>query len=296
MKEIFSEVNEIKKPDMNVAVINGYNDPDFLKYKDDIQNIQEKGEFLDYDSMKSFHFSSINGEDKFTKRLCDCTGVVLFGKRKESDEVISLISHVDVITEAIRNTEPKRIEEISSYKEAEKVRLRLIIEKLKQDIENSTDEEEIEIYDDDLEMDVSRNKVKYLNEGMEDSLQQLKNLDRDVSSEEYEKFEKEMAEAFLSFVNLVDLETVAGTIVGGQVIKESELEDEAGEITAEKNRMEAEMYDKSIVFWKEQIDKYFGLKPDIAHPPLTFRRKKHGTSVFVDTQKRKVFAVYESAQ
>jgi len=296
MKEIFSEVKEIKKPNMNVAVINGYNDPDFLKYKDNIQNIQEKGKFLDYDSMESSHFSSVDSRDKFSKRLCDCTGVVLFGKRKESDETVSLISHVDVITEAMRNTKPERIAKMLSYKEAEKARLKLIIEKIKRDIENSTDEEEIEMYDDDLEMDVSRNKIECLNEEIEDSLQQLKNLDRDVSSEEYEKFEKEMDDVFSSFVNLVDLKTVTGTIVGGQIIKESELEDEAGEITAEKNRTEAEMYDKSIVFWKERIAKYFGFKPDVAHPPLTFRRKKHGTSVFVDTQKRKVFAVYESVQ
>ena len=83
--------------DIRKIVINGLNSPEYSTYQKEIESIEKHGTFLDFDNGKEDElFSLIDEKDKYTQRLCDCTGVVLFGKEKESNRIISCISHVSL--------------------------------------------------------------------------------------------------------------------------------------------------------------------------------------------------------
>ena len=113
---------------------------------------------------------------------------------------------------------------------------------------------------------------------------------------QYLDFERELHETFIHFREFVDIETMTGTIVGGQILKDSVIDGEKNRLSPDSIGKETIAYNESVKLWEDYVSDYFGFKPNIAHHPLVMRGEKHGTDVFVNTQEKKVFIVHRSTQ
>jgi hypothetical protein len=74
-----------------------------------LEEIERKGQFVNYDGDKNFFkennlrnagektyvISESNDKDKYSKRYCNCTGIIAVGEEKESDKQISFMVHQD---------------------------------------------------------------------------------------------------------------------------------------------------------------------------------------------------------
>ncbi len=288
-------------PEIEVVIIQGDNDPEYTVNKEEIERIRQQGEFLNYDTSHIENwrsFSLIDERDKYTERLVDCTGVVIFGRRKDSDKIISCIAHTDEISALSGMTDLVSMSENIKAKDKRASEWKSEISDLRNQLSHTTPDEEVEVYDDVLEMEVIKNKKEYLQQQLLDLEMKINLFQKDALGDGLLKLEAEVQKNLSAFKALVDLTTVSASIIGGQSLREDRT-DSGGIIvkmdTASSER-DRDGYRLAVGLWRDYIITNFGLEPSIAHEPLAIRGKKHGTDVYVDTQGKKIFVVYRTAQ
>lgn len=291
----------IEQRAINAVVIQGYDSPEYIKHQAEIERIKEQGEFLNYDTspMEWRCFSSIDEKDKYTKRLVDCTGVVIFGKRKDSNEIISCISHSDEMGPLSESINPVVMARVRILKDRYRAELEATILDLRTQLSVTSPDEDIEVWDKELDIDVFKNKRKYLEEELIRVQGEIDYLAQDHGKASFLEFDNEVQQKLSEFKAMVDPSTVTASVFGGQTLKidvsgDKDVVVEVGNELENKNAKDA--YNLGVKMWKEYIISHFGFEPSVAHEPLTIRGKRHGTDVYVNTQGRKVFVIHRTAQ
>ncbi len=289
------------KSNIEVIVIQGNSDPAYGKYQAEIEKIKLQGVFLNYDTPKCENwrsFSEMDEKDKYTERLVDCTGIVIFGKRRDSGEIISCIAHTDEISALSEMTDPENIAEKRLMADKYKAELEAEILDLKSQLSHTKPDEKIDAYDNELEMDLPIDKVKYLEQRIEDLQKEIDRLHEPVVTKSFFILESTVHQNLAEFKALVDPATVDASIIGGQSLKEDRAGGKGDVVKIDENLSQKDRngYLLAVRLWKSHISSNFGFEPSVAHEPLTIRGRKHGTDVYVDTKAMKIFIVYRTAQ
>jgi hypothetical protein len=294
--------NEGFNSGMKVIIVQGNNDPEYIRYQVEIEKIKQQGEFLNYDidNIEGWRsFSLMDERDKYTERLVDCTGIVIFGKSKDSDKIISCIAHTDAISAISEKTDVVKMAKDQSSEDSYRAQLVSEILDLNVQLDHTLPDEEMEVFDDNLEMDLYKNKVEYLRHRLEYLKKEMDRLEKEHAPVDYFlTLDNEIQQSLSKFKELVDLTTVSASIIGGQVLKEDRAGTESDVVKLDENLVKKgeESYALAVRLWKDYIIASFDIEPSIAHEPLMVRGRKHGTDVYVDTQGKKIFVVYRTAQ
>lgn len=278
---------------MHVSIINGKRSETFKKFEDYIKKIQESGTELVYDKNIQHCYSEIDTTDKFSKDYNDCTGIVLFGKDKITQKTISCITHTDILAMPSYKTlmeNEKRISNIDSK-----------IQKLTKDLEETGENDEII---DDIDGEWMINKKEYLEKEILNYTELRSNFERNYRAI-YEDFEKDTNQILSKFSEIIKPDSASGIIIGGQVITKDLDPDINIESRAlffpERPSDQTDRYNLSIDLWKSIVSQYLGFEPKVAHSPRNTLDNRaflseDGTDVYVKTDERKVYIVFQSMQ